>query len=58
MGDERRARERLKRMLAVFPDIEIAGEAGDGLSALRRFNRIGLMRCFWMYRCLASPAST
>jgi two-component system LytT family response regulator len=34
VDDERRARERLRRLLASFPDVEIAGEADDGLNAL------------------------
>lgn len=31
--DELPARERLKRMLAAFPEVEISGEASDGASA-------------------------
>jgi two-component system, LytTR family, response regulator len=34
VDDERRARDRLKRMLSAFPQIEISGEAEDGLKAL------------------------
>jgi two-component system LytT family response regulator len=34
VDDERRARERLSRLLGAFPDIELAGEAEDGISAL------------------------
>jgi two-component system LytT family response regulator len=34
VDDERRARERLKRLLASFPDVEVAGESSDGVSAL------------------------
>jgi two-component system LytT family response regulator len=34
VDDERRARDRLVRMLAAFPDVEVAGEAGDGITAL------------------------
>jgi len=34
VDDERRARERLARLLAAFPDIEIAGEAADGIAAI------------------------
>jgi two-component system LytT family response regulator len=34
IDDERRARERLSRLLAAFPDVEVAGEAEDGISAL------------------------
>jgi two-component system LytT family response regulator len=34
VDDERRARDRLVRMLAAFPDVEVAGESGDGIAAL------------------------
>lgn len=34
VDDERRARERLARLLAVFPDVSIAAEAENGLDAL------------------------
>jgi two-component system LytT family response regulator len=34
VDDERRARDRLVRILAAFPDVEVAGEAGDGIAAL------------------------
>ena len=34
IDDERRARERLARLLSAFPEIEIAGEAGDGIAAI------------------------
>ena len=34
VDDERRARERLSRLLAAFPDVHIAGEAENGLAAL------------------------
>jgi two-component system, LytTR family, response regulator len=36
VDDERRARERLVRLLAVFPDVEVTGEAGDGMAALEK----------------------
>jgi len=34
IDDERRARERLARLLSAIPEIEIAGEAGDGIAAI------------------------
>jgi two-component system LytT family response regulator len=34
VDDEQTARERLQRLLAAFPNIEIVGEAGDGPDAL------------------------
>jgi DNA-binding LytR/AlgR family response regulator len=34
VDDERLARERLTRLLAIHPDVQIVGEASDGLSAL------------------------
>jgi DNA-binding LytR/AlgR family response regulator len=34
VDDEEAARSRLRRMLAAFPDLEIAGEARDGLEAV------------------------
>ena len=41
VDDERRARERLSRLLGTYPDIELAGEAEDGISAL---DAIGSLR--------------
>lgn len=41
VDDERRARERLARLLAPLPEIEVAGEAADGLAALEA---IGALR--------------
>ncbi|MDQ6705012.1 MAG: response regulator, partial [Acidobacteriota bacterium] len=34
VDDERRARERMARLLGALPDIEVIGEAADGLAAL------------------------
>jgi two-component system LytT family response regulator len=36
VDDERPARERLRMLLAAFPDVEIGGEAEDGEEALQR----------------------
>jgi len=36
VDDEQPARERLKQLLAAHPDIEIVGEAGDGVEAAER----------------------
>ena len=36
VDDEEPARARMRRLLAVYPDLEIAGEARDGLEALRK----------------------
>ena len=36
VDDEQTARERLRQMLGAFPDLEIAGEAEDGESAVAR----------------------
>src|ERR1700675_2893879 len=38
--DEEPARARLSRMLAVHPDIEIAGEACDGLEAVEQIEKL------------------
>ena len=38
--DEKLARQRLKRLLEAFPEVEIAGEAGDGAAALELVNRL------------------
>ena len=40
VDDERRARERLSRMLEAFGDVEIVGEAGDGVEALERISAL------------------
>src|SRR6476469_4916359 len=34
VDDERLAREELKRLLAAYPDIEVAGDAANGKAAL------------------------
>src|ERR671913_1173380 len=36
IDDEQPARERLKQLLAAHPDIEVVGEAGDGVEAAER----------------------
>ncbi len=36
VDDERPARDRLRQMLATFPDIEVVGEASDGVEAVER----------------------
>src|ERR1700687_1126102 len=38
--DEESARARLSRMLAAYPDIEIAGEACDGLEAVAQIEEL------------------
>src|SRR6202165_5685165 len=38
--DEESARARLSRMLAEYPDIEIAGEACDGLEAVEKIEEL------------------
>ncbi len=40
VDDEEPARARMRRLLAVFPDLEIAGEARDGLEALRKIEEL------------------
>ena len=40
VDDERRARERLSRLLEAYTDIEVAGEAEDGLSALETIGSV------------------
>jgi two-component system LytT family response regulator len=40
VDDERRARERLRRMLTEMPGVELAGEAIDGVSALDAIARL------------------
>jgi DNA-binding NarL/FixJ family response regulator len=37
--DEAPARERLRQMLAIYPDIEIAGEAATGVEAMEMSER-------------------
>jgi DNA-binding LytR/AlgR family response regulator len=39
VDDERPARDRLRRMLAAIPDVEIVGEAGDVASAVELIDR-------------------
>ena len=39
VDDEKPARDRLRRMLAAIPDVEIAGEAGDVTSAVTLLDR-------------------
>lgn len=36
VDDEPPARERMRRLLAALPDVEVVGEAGDGLTALEQ----------------------
>ncbi len=38
--DEDHARDRLRRLLAAFPDVEIVGEAADGRSAVQRIDQL------------------
>lgn len=38
--DEKLARQRLRRLLKAFPEVEISGEAGDGTTALEMVNRL------------------
>jgi len=40
VDDEEPARARMRRLLAAFPDLEIAGEARDGLEALRQIEEL------------------
>ena len=40
VDDEKPARQKLRRFLQSQPDIEIAGEAGDGLAALEMIRRL------------------
>ncbi|MBA3887083.1 MAG: response regulator [Acidobacteria bacterium] len=40
VDDEQPARDRLRRLLAEFPDVEIAGEAADGEEAMERIAAI------------------
>ena len=40
VDDEEPARARMRRLLAAFPDLEIAGEARDGLEALRKIEEL------------------
>jgi len=41
VDDEQPARERLRQLLAAHPDVEIAGEAEDGLQAAERIADLG-----------------
>ena len=36
IDDEQPARERLKQLLGAHPDIEVVGEAADGIEAAER----------------------
>lgn len=40
IDDEEPARARMRRLLAAYPDLEIAGEARDGLEALRQIEAL------------------
>jgi len=40
VDDEEPARARMRRLLAVYPDLEIAGEARDGLEAVRKIEEL------------------
>jgi two-component system, LytTR family, response regulator len=40
VDDEEPARARMRRLLAAFPDLEISGEARDGLEALRKIEEL------------------
>lgn len=40
VDDEMPARDRLRRLLKAYPDIEVVGEAGDGVSALAEVDRL------------------
>ena len=40
VDDERRARERLSRLLTTMPDVEIAGEVANGIAALDAIPRL------------------
>ena len=40
VDDEEPARARMRRLLAAYPDITVAGEACDGLEALRRIEEL------------------
>ena len=40
VDDEESARARLGRMLAVYPDIVVVGEARDGLEAVERIEAL------------------
>jgi DNA-binding LytR/AlgR family response regulator len=40
VDDEEPARARMRRLLAAFPDLEIAGEARDGLEAVRKIEEL------------------
>ena len=40
VDDERRARERLARLLATMPDVEVVGEAAQGVAALEAIPRL------------------
>jgi two-component system LytT family response regulator len=40
VDDEAAARSRLTRMLAEHPDVQIVGEASDGLQALERIEEL------------------
>jgi two-component system LytT family response regulator len=40
VDDEAPARSRLRKLLAAFPDVEVAGEAADGLEAVAAIERL------------------
>jgi DNA-binding LytR/AlgR family response regulator len=40
VDDEEPARARMRRLLAAYPDLEIAGEARDGLEAVRKIEEL------------------
>lgn len=41
VDDEQPARERLRQLLAAHPDVEVAGEAEDGVQAAERIGELG-----------------
>jgi CheY-like chemotaxis protein len=57
VDDEEPARARMRRLLAAFPDLEIAGEARDGLEALRKIEELRPDCCSWISNCRDSPVS-
>ena len=46
IDDEKPARDRMKRLLAAHPDVEVAGEAADADSAVRLIDEIEPDLCF------------
>jgi len=56
VDDESPAREELKFLLRAYPDFFVAGEAEDGVAALKPIGRESRISCSWTFRSPESRA--